>query len=386
MQKTNKLIAIMTLSMFLLSYMALTPIVANIYNSFPKSSLEEIQIIVTLIPLFSVLTMFICDPLSKKISMKTIGIIGLSLITLGGAITYIFHTYIWQIYLSSILLGLGIGLVNVISSTMISYYFKGADKIKVMGYQSIFVSIGGTLFSYFSGLLAKINWTYSYLIFFSALIVIVLNIYMLPNDKLQSIKQKTKEKLPKRIYWLGFISILFFISINVFNTSIALLLEQIGYKSDTSGLVTAIYTLIGMIAGLLLNKLVKITKTNTLTISCLIASIGFFLITSKQIVLIFIGSALLGYAFATRNPAGITFSANMVTPEKSALAIAIFNGCGQLGCFLSPYVINYISKMYNSSIATTFMVSGIFMLVVTIIHFITNPVHKEDILWLLKVK
>ena len=374
----KKLIAIMTLSMFLLSYMALTPIVANIYNSFPNEKLENIQIIVTLIPLFSVITMFLCNPLSKKISMKNIGIIGLILITLGGAFTYIFHRYLWQLYVSSILLGLGIGLINVISSSMISYYFDGEEKMKVMGYQSIFVSIGGTLFSYLSGLLAKINWPYSYLCFFLALIVIVINITFLPNDKLES-ESKTKEKLPKRIYLLGVISILFFISINVFNTSIALLLENIGYKSDISGLVTAIYTLIGLFAGLILNKVVKIFKTNTLTFACAIATIGFFLIATKQIILIFIGSALLGFAFATRNPAGITFSANMVTAAKSALAIAIFNGAGQLGAFLSPYIINFISNLFNSNIVTTFTVSGIFMLIVTIIHFLLNPIKKEDL-------
>ena len=374
----KKLIAIMTLSMFLLSYMALTPIVANIYNSFPNEKLENIQIIVTLIPLFSVITMFLCNPLSKKISMKNIGIIGLILITLGGAFTYIFHRYIWQLYVSSILLGLGTGLINVISSSMISYYFDGEEKMKVMGYQSIFVSIGGTLFSYLSGLLAKINWPYSYLCFFLALIVIVINIAFLPNDKLES-ESKTKEKLPKRIYLLGVISILFFISINVFNTSIALLLENIGYKSDISGLVTAIYTLIGLFAGLILNKVVKIFKTNTLTFACAIATIGFFLIATKQIILIFIGSALLGFAFATRNPAGITFSANMVTAAKSALAIAIFNGAGQLGAFLSPYIINFISNLFNSNIVTTFTVSGIFMLIVTIIHFLLNPIKKEDL-------
>lgn len=374
----KKLIAIMTLSMFLLSYMALTPIVANIYNSFPNEKLENIQIIVTLIPLFSVVTMFLCNPLSKKISMKNIGITGLILITLGGAFTYIFHRYIWQLYVSSILLGLGIGLINVISSSMISYYFDGEEKMKVMGYQSIFVSIGGTLFSYLSGLLAKINWPYSYLCFFLALIVIIINIAFLPNDKLES-ENKTKEKLPKRIYLLAIISILFFISINVFNTSIALLLENLGYKSDISGLVTAIYTLIGLFAGFILNKVVKIFKTNTLTFACLLATIGFFLIATKQIILIFIGSALLGFAFATRNPAGITFSANMVTAAKSALAIAIFNGAGQLGAFLSPYIINFISNLFNSNIVTTFTVSGIFMLIVTIIHLLLNPIKKEDL-------
>ena len=100
---------------------------------------------------------------------------------------------------------------------------------------------------------------------------------------------------------------------------------------------------------------------------------------TKQIILIFIGSALLGFAFATRNPAGITFSANMVTAAKSALAIAIFNGAGQLGAFLSPYIINFISNLFNSNIVTTFTVSGIFMLIVTIIHFLLNPIKKEDL-------
>lgn len=247
-----------------------------------------------------------------------------------------------------------------------------------MGYQSIFVSIGGTLFSYFSGLLANINWPYSYLCFLLAFVVIVINIAFLPNDKLKK-ETNAKENLPKRIYLLGIISILFFISINVFNTSIAILLENLGYKSDVSGLVTAIYTLIGLLAGFILNKVVKIFKTNTLTFACLLATIGFFLIATKQITLIFVGAALLGFAFATRNPAGITFSANMTSEAKSALAIAIFNGCGQFGCFLSPYIINYLSNIFNSNIVNTFTVSGIFMLGVTIIHLVLNPIKKEDL-------
>ena len=74
---------------------------------------------------------------------------------------------------------------------MISYYFKGEEKMKVMGYQSIFVSIGGALFSYLSGILANITWTYSYLSFFLALIIIILCIIYLPNDKLEKIDKTT---------------------------------------------------------------------------------------------------------------------------------------------------------------------------------------------------
>ena len=70
----------------------------------------------------------------------------------------------------------------------------------------------------------------------------------------------------------------------------------------------------------------------------------------------------------------------MVSEDKSALAIAIFNGAGQLGCFLSPYVINYISGLFNKDIVTSFMVAFVFMFLVTIIHLVLNPIRKEDVI------
>ena len=374
----QKIIAIMGLSLFLLSYMAITPIVANIYSSFSSEDLQSIQLVVTLIPLFSVLTMFSCNFLARKISMKNIGNIGLGLIALGGAFTYIFHMHIWQLYISSILLGLGIGLVNVISSTLISYYFEGALRYKIMGYQSVFVSIGGSLFSYFSGALANINWLYSYLCFLFALVFIVINLAFLPNDKLKK-EDKSLEKLPVRIYGLGLISILFFISINVFNTSIALFFDELGYNSSLCGYASSLYTLIGLLAGFILNKVVKVFKENTLTFASFLAVIGFFFIATKNIVLIFLGSALLGFSFATRNPAGITFAANMASLSKSALAIAIFNASGQFGAFLSPYVINFLTNLFDGSLVTCFMASGVFMFFVFVIHLIFNPIKKEDL-------
>lgn len=370
-EKTKIFISIMLLSMFLLSYLVITPIVALIYRSFDNISLQSIQLIVTLIPLFSVITMFSCDPLTKKVSMKNISFLGLILIILGALLTLIIHNSIIILYISSILLGLGIGLVNVISSTMISYYFNGKEKMQVMGYQSVFVSIGGSLFSYLSGLLSNIHWSYSYLCFLLAIIVIILMTLWLPNDKL--IKEKSddkKTKLPKRIYWLGLISILFFISINVFNTSISLLVENIGLSSYISGIVTSIYTIIGILAGLLLSKIVKIFQRQTLTFACLLACIGLFILgIANNICLIIIGTILVGFSFATRNPAGITCSANMVSAKQSAFAIAIFNGCGQLGSFLSPFVLKN----------NVFISASILMLIVTLLHYFFNPIKKDDL-------
>ncbi|MDD3392522.1 MAG: MFS transporter [Bacilli bacterium] len=379
--KNQILIAILSLSTFILSYMLITPIVANIYDNFPASDLNEIQLIVTLVPLASIVSMLFCNILIKKISMKNITLLGLIIILLAGLLIFLSKPDIKLLYISSILLGLGIGLITVISSTLISDHFNGQDKIKVMGYQSIAVSLGATLFSYFSGIFAKTNWQLSYSCFFVSILVFFIVALLLPNDKPLKTKSNHSSKLPGRVYLLGFISILFFIGINVFNTSISMLVKDSGYNSYMSGIVTAIYTIIGIVAGLVLNKVVKIFKKQTLTFASFLAFLGFLIIGFfSNILFIYVGAILLGFAFATRNPAGITFSANMVDKDHSALAIAIFNIGGQIGAFLSPLIINYITDSLNGNIHSMFIITSIFMLFVTIIHFLLNPLQNKDII------
>ena len=381
-QKRKMTIAIMILSMFLLSYMAVTPIISSIYHTFSKASMSQIQMVVTLIPLSSVFTMFLCNSLTKRISMRNIGNLGLFIMLIGAIIPVIISNNLTMLYVSSILLGLGIGFINVISSTMISYYFTGKEKMKLMGYQSIFVSIGGALFSYVSGILANYHWSNSYICFFLALISMFILTIWVPNDTLPREEKKLEhhERLPLRLCWLGLISILFFISINVFNTSISMLVENLGYDTYISGIVTSLYTIIGIVAGLLLNKIVWLTKKQVLTFACFIATLGLFALSmSQNIVLLLIGALLVGFAFATRNPAGITISANMTSSSKSALAIAIFNGCGQFGCFLSPYVIQCFQPLFGTSIAKMFLIATVLMLATTLLHFCFNPVHEENL-------
>lgn len=377
--KKNIFWPIMILSLFVLSYIAVTPIVSNIYASYPDVSLDNIQLVVTLIPLFSVITMFSCNSLCLHFSMKNVSIMGMILIIMG-AILPIVNESIFFLYLSSILIGLGIGVVNVVSSTMISFYFKGKSKVKVMGYQSLFMCLGGALFSLLSGFISSYNWRFSYLSFLIGIIAIIM-LLKLPNDKLEKNKKNSKCKLSKRVYILGFITFLFYVAANVFNTSISLLIDSLGFSSNISGLVTTCYMLIGIIAGLSLNKIVKYFKNQTLSFTCLMAATSFMMIgMSTDILPIFVGTLFLGFAYATRNPAGMTFVSNMTDVSKSALALAIFNGCAHLGAFASPYIINLISNLYGGSISTIFVIAGILMFIISILHISLNPVKEKDII------
>ena len=372
MKNKKYFIVIMLLSLLVLSNVSVVPIVASIMKSFSNVSNTRIQLIVTLIPLSSIITMFLANTLCEKIGMKKAVIIGLLLIMSGAIVPLIISTNLLLLYLSSILIGLGMVLVAVVSSTMVSFYSE--DCMKIMGYQSIFVSLGGTLISTLSGLFSQSYWPYAYLCFAITLPILVLVLTILPNDYLKG-QKKTRKVIPKKLILLGFLSIIFFIS---FNTSISILCDFNGFSTYESSIATSIWTITGILIGLNIKKISNILKKKTLIFVSLIAFIGLLILGfTKNIYVIYLSSFILGCAFSIRNPYGLALSSSMVDSGSSALAIAIFSACGQIGSFISPYIINALTSAVNGGIRESFIVASIIMLVSVILNILFNP-SKEN--------
>lgn len=375
MKNKKYFIVIMLLSLLVLSNVSVVPIVASIMKSFSNVSNTKIQLIVTLIPLSSIITMFMANTLCEKIGMKKAAIIGLLLIMSGAIVPLIISTNLLLLYLSSILIGLGMGLVAVVSSTMVSFYSE--DCMKIMGYQSIFVSLGGTLISTLSGLFSHTYWPYAYFCFAITIPILILVSMVLPNDYLKS-KSKVLKVIPKRLILLGFLSIIFFISLNTFNTSISILCDFNGFSTYESSIATSIWTITGILIGLNIKKISNILKKKTLIFVSIIAFIGLLILGfTKNIYVIYLSSFILGCAFSIRNPYGLALSSSMVDSGSSALAIAIFSACGQIGSFISPYIINALTSVVNGGIRESFIVASIIMLVSVILNVLFNP-SKEN--------
>lgn len=143
--KSKKVIAagLLCLSMTTSCNSSLSPILAEIGKSFPNAGDAAVQIVLTLINLVTLPVMLIEPFLESRFTKRGIAVAGTVLMLAGSLLPQAFHSRLWMIYGASIVIGAGLSLVVVVSSSLISDYFTGIEKSRVMGFQSIFISIGG---------------------------------------------------------------------------------------------------------------------------------------------------------------------------------------------------------------------------------------------------
>ena len=366
------------------SFMAVTPILAEVGKSFPTASNSQVQMVYTIGSLVALPLMLLAGRLTNYCPKKYLGIVGMAIMLLGGMLPTVWHNQLWNLYVASGVIGVGMAFTNIISSTLISDHFSGLSKGAVMGYQSAAVSVGGAITSYFSGMIAaNIHWSKAYLVYLIVLPVILITLALLPKDKVVPPEEAAAEgkAIHGRLIYFGILNFFAFIFVNYFNSNIAMFLDGTGLgDAAVAGTVGSIFMLIGIPAGLLLGAIIKKLGRSTVGIMTLCIAVGMLCVSVAQsLVLVYVGAFLVGFGFAVRNPTGITFAANMVPAASAGLGIAVFNAIGQVGSFLSPFAVNGLGSLFGGGVRTTFMICAVGLAVVGTVFLALNPVKKEEV-------
>lgn len=183
---------------------ALSPILAEVGKFFPEASDSAIQIVLTLINLVTLPMMFLEPFLEPKMTKRDIALVGTVFMLIGGLMPQVLNSQLWMLYAASVVIGAGLSLVVVVSSSLISDYFTGLQKSRVMGFQSIFVSIGGTIIAKGSGLFtAMAGWTRGYLVFLICVPIIIIVALTVPKGEIVQKTEKTESKISKEMVYIG---------------------------------------------------------------------------------------------------------------------------------------------------------------------------------------
>lgn len=377
--KNKKIIAagLLVMSLTMACNSALAPILAEVGKFFPDASDSAVQIVLTMINLTTLPAMFLEPFLEPRITKRDIAVIGTVLMLIGGLMPQVLNSKLWMLYLASVVIGVGLSFVVVTSSSLISDYFTGLDKSRVMGFQSIFVSVGGTIIAKGSGIMtAAAGWTRGYLVFLITLPIIIIIILTVPKGETTVKAEKSEKKgISGNMIYFGVLCLITGIFVATFNTNIAMYIDRKGIgDASTAGTVASIMQVIGIVGGLLLGSTVKIFKRFTIGASILMMAAGTAMVGfSTSIPVICIGAAVVGFGFAIRNPGAVTFAANMVPAAQASIAIAIVSSTYNVGNFISAYVVNVMAKFIGDDIADRFIVSAAALVVVGIIACIKAP-------------
>lgn len=380
--KKKTTVAVLALSSVLQAFMAVSPILAEIGRSFPEASASQVQMVYTIASLVALPMMLLTGRLVYRFTKRSLSILGMIIMVGGGLLPLVLNSKLWMLYLASGVVGLGMALVNVLSSTLISDYFSGLDKGKVMGYQSATLSLGGAIMSSISGLIAaNYGWVYSYLVFLLGLPMIIITFRTLPKDTLMPKPETKGEGIHGRLIYYSILAFFGSVLINAFNTNIAMYLEERAFGgAAVSGTVGSIFMLVGIPAGILLGPCIKLMGKHVIGVMTLIIALGFFVTAlAPSLWVVYLGAFLVGFGFAVRAPGAITFAANMVPAAAAAMAIAIHNSFGSVGNFLSPLLVNWLSSLFGESITTTLLVAGTGIAILGCLYLLVNPVKQDEV-------
>lgn len=284
------------------------------------------------------------------IAKKTLAIIGIILFIVGGVLPAFANDFNMILVYRGIF-GVGIGLIQVVCSALVTENYEGSERDKVMGTMNSFQMFGCIVMSILGGYLGSLGWNTVFYVHSVAVISLIGAMVYLPYKKplgKSATANVPQEKFQMTNACIGWIicMFIFFIGGQIFSNAVSFLITDLhlGSVAET-GLVVSFFALGGFVMGFTFGKLSKVFKNATMAVGFLTLAISYLIMAlSGNIILIYIGSFICGLAFSICMPCIMVGTANSVNAASAGMAIAIATCAQNLGQTISPYVVNPVSE------------------------------------------
>lgn len=356
-----------------------------IRQSFPDVASSLIESITTL-PSLAILIFVAISPLvTKKIGYKNTASLGL-LISFISGILPVFMNSIYAILVCRFLFGAGIGLLNPLSYSIVSYFYDGDERAQMFGFIGTVSNLASTLLTMLAGVLLQISWRFSFLTYFILSVVLLLVITFLPKMDIQ--QENKKISIMKNLKRLNLKTYSFFISMFFMQfifmtlmTKLALLITNVGYGSATSAsFILSFTSLTGMIVGVLFGKVHQILGTKMFPLFILILSASSILITqSNNLLLTGILVIVMAASFTFLSPYMFLRVSELcpkdLTNFCNSLALVFIN----ISVFLTPYIQQGIGTIIGiQTPIASLIISGVVGIAVLIVVLLNMFQTKES--------
>ncbi|WP_209123820.1 MFS transporter [Alkalihalobacillus sp. BA299] len=349
----KRLIKIAILSVSLLTVMAgaaVSPALADIALAFPESNETTIKLILTLPSVMIIPFIFVSSYLTTRFSKKSILFIGILFYLIGGIGGGLVST-IELLLLCRAILGIGVGLMMPISTSLVADFFDGEERTATMGQVSAANNLGGVGLFLMSGVLAAISWRVAFFVYILALVSAIIVYFHLPKTKSDGAPSGNFViGVPKKIYGFGLSALFIVLIFFAIPVNMALYMQQEGIgSSQLAGVIISVGTMAGFIAGLLLARIRRLLQNYFTGIQLLIMAIGFFTLSfSNHLIIIALGVGITGYGFGSILPTVFDQVTREVPRSETVQAMAIVTSMLFLGQFISPLVLDGIGMVFGN--------------------------------------
>ncbi len=356
-----------------LSYMCITPVLANMTDAFPAIDPTLVQMVVTLPSLLLMPFSLIAGQLARRVSKKMLALLGISLELLSGLIPLFFHAHIFPILLGSAINGCGLGLMMSATNGLICECFEEDVRSRMLGLNAAFVNIGALFFGFVGGQLSRFGWHCVYFAYLVLIPVLLLAWRWMPEGQLDhpAPRQRHTSRFSPWVAGCFVIGFLYFASQNAFNTNAALYISELQLgNAMTASYCTMGNSLGGIFGGIFFGTLERRCRNQIETAALLLSAVGFlaaFFAPSLPVLLL--SSILIGCAFAFFNASGTLLITRFCRPGQQSLVISAYLAVINLGAALSPVLVSSAARLLGDTVAQRILLVGSMILTLAVCSF-----------------
>lgn len=383
--KPLSMFTIMALAFFGMGVGTITPALNAIFVQFNTLPITTLLLVSTLPSLLVIPATIIAGSVAgSKVKYKTLAILGMTLFVLGGVAPY-FATDFTVILIERAVFGIGLGIMSPLANSLVMGLYEG-DKLATMtGIVTLAMNIGGMILQYMGGYFASIGWNYSFLPHGLGIISLIMVIFFLPEPAQVPVTVQTelvpKEKLPSKVWITVLVYGIFTLTIYPMLVNMSTLIVNRGLGTTaTAGIVLAIFTIGGMLAGSVFGKLFKISNRFVLALGFAIAVAGSLVVVyAGNVYILSVGAFLGGFAMSTLIPGCMMIIGMTAKPAQMAFAVSLFFAGMNLFGFLSTYWIGAIAGITGDAVTAPILVSGGVQAVFCLLYLVVNPLKPSPV-------
>lgn len=366
-------IVVLSVSLLRHSGEILAPVLASISLEYAGVPEVWIQTLLNATMLALVPSLLLAAPLVKATSLKTTTQIAIGLAIFGGLIP-LFTSSFAILFASRLVVGVGVGLMNPVSASLITENYTGSEKEQLIGGRTAVASIGTVILSLLGAYLTKFGWRYISFTYLLGIPVMLLIAIFLPNTTANQKVSCEEVKKPKKSFSLRSLNgallcitvsiFLFTVIINVYPTNISLMMSQevLGTAAVASVLVAA-YKFSSFMSGILFSFILKLFGRWSMTVGMGVSAAGLLMLAmSSNFVIIFIGTVLCGFALGWVLALGILEGSEVSGKMGDTAAISLVTAGMNLGSFFSPLVMTPLfQKLLGTESRNSFILGSLLM-------------------------
>lgn len=376
--------SILLISIFLMSHLAIAPAIPKLYHYYhardASIGLASVESLVTVPAMMITLTVLFSNLFVSWVGTKRTVLIGLSLIGVFG----VFPTFLTSfplVFICRLLLGVGIGLYNSLSISLISDFYEGDMRAKMIGLRTAFLNIGKALTTFVAGYALLVGVNYTFLVYLLAFPVLTLFYLNVPETKQNQVTVKDT------LVWnpqVGLVMVLtFLVGISYIGATIkipSLLVTRNGLSTTLSSQLLTLLALSGIVTGCFFGSMLKKLGDTSLFVGFIAMGLGNFLFTLPFNQLLFtLASMLVGMSFVGIMSYNFSYISNQFPKEQVHFVTSLAITGGNIGVVLTPVLLTKVlEKLQIETFITPFYISASLMILACVLAYILVKKKREQ--------